>query len=141
MSSAGSASAVSGSGSYLLDSSIFIRSLRGDAGISARIGSLPQVYLSSVVLGELYFGAYGSPTRPDAAVADVETIEKSVAVLVPDALTARIYAQTKNDLKQRGLAMPDNDLWIAATEIQYGVTLAARDAHFDWIAGLIVEQW
>jgi len=29
--------------------------------------------------------------------------------------------------------MPDNDLWIAATAIQYGVTLAARDAHFTWI--------
>ena len=37
--------------------------------------------------------------------------------------------------------MPANDLWIAATGIQYGLTLAAHDAHFDWIDGLSVEQW
>jgi tRNA(fMet)-specific endonuclease VapC len=37
--------------------------------------------------------------------------------------------------------MPDNDLWIAATAIQYNITLAAHDAHFDWITGLLVEQW
>ena len=37
--------------------------------------------------------------------------------------------------------LPDNDLWIAATAIQYGLTLAARDHHFTWIAGLMLEQW
>ncbi|HKT38080.1 MAG TPA: hypothetical protein VJR48_06875, partial [Ktedonobacterales bacterium] len=83
----------------------------------------------------------GSPTRPDAAVADVETVERTIAALVPDAATARIHAHIKHDLKRRGLIMPDNDLWIAATAMQYDVTLAARDAHFDWVTGLRVEQW
>jgi tRNA(fMet)-specific endonuclease VapC len=128
-------------GAYLLDSSVLIRSLRGDAAITARIDAALQVYVSSIVLGELYLGAYGSPTRTDAAIADVETVERTIAVLVLDAATARIYAQLKNDLKHRNLTMPDNDLWIAATAIQYDVTLAARDAHFTWIAGLRVEQW
>jgi len=128
-------------GTYLLDSSVLIRSLRGDVGISARIDAAPQVYVSSIVLGELYYGAYGSPTRPDAALADVETVERTIAILTPDAATARVYARIKHDLKRRGLTMPDNDLWIAATAIQYDVTLAARDAHFNWITGLRVEQW
>lgn len=141
MSSGGAAGATSVSGSYLLDSSVLIRSLRGDTAIGARINNAPQVYVSSIVLGELYFGAYGSPTRPDAAVADVETVERTIALLAPDAVTARIYAQIKQDLKRRGLTMPDNDLWIAATAMQYDVMLAARDAHFNWIAGLHVEQW
>ena len=141
MSSAGSSGTMTGSGAYLLDSSVLIRSLRGDTAISARIDGTPQVYVSSIVLGELYFGAIGSPTRPDAAVADVETVEKTVATLVPDHVTVRIYAQIRQDLKLRGLKMPDNDLWIAATAIQYRVTLAARDAHFDWITGLSIEQW
>ena len=136
--SAGGASAI---GVYLLDSSVFIRSLRGDAAMAARIASAPQVYIFSTVLGELYYGAYGSPTRPDAAVADVETIEKTVAALSSDGMTARIYARIKLDLKKRGLTIPDNDLWIAAIAIQYNVTLAAHDAHFDWISGLRVEQW
>lgn len=126
---------------YVLDTSVFIRSLRGDTAIASRIASAPQVYVSSTVLGELYYGAYGSPTRPDAAVAAVETIERAVAILLSDSMTARIYAQIKLDLKKRGLTIPDNDLWIAAIAIQYDVTLAAHDAHFDWIGGLRVEQW
>ena len=60
---------------------------------------------------------------------------------MPDAATARIYAQIKSDLKRRNLTMPDNDLWIAATAIQYDMMLAARDAHFNWINGLRIEQW
>ncbi len=126
---------------YLLDSSVLILSLRGDAGIGARIDAVPQVYVSSVVLGELYFGAYGSPTRPEAAVADVETVERTIVALPADTTTARIYSRIKHDLKRRGLTMPDNDLWIAATAIQYDLKLAARDAHFDWVTGLRVEQW
>jgi tRNA(fMet)-specific endonuclease VapC len=141
MSSGGPSGAPNPSGTYLLDSSVLIRSLRGDAAISSRINSAPQVYVSSIVLGELYYGAYGSPTRPDAAVADVEAIERTIATLPLDATIARIYAQVKHDLKRRGLTMPDNDLWIAATALQYDVMLAARDAHFNWITDLRVEQW
>jgi tRNA(fMet)-specific endonuclease VapC len=130
-----------GISSYLLDSSVLILSLRGDTAIAARIAAAPQVYGSSIVLGELYFGAYSSPTRPDAAVADVETVERTIVTLVADATTARNYARIKDELKRRGLTMPDNDLWVAATAIQYGITLAARDAHFNWIPALSIEQW
>jgi tRNA(fMet)-specific endonuclease VapC len=139
MSSSGGA--IDSAGVYLLDSSVFIRSLRGDTDISARIDRARQVYVSSIVLGELYYGAFGSPTRADAAWAEVETIEQTVVVLAPDGATARIYARVKNSLKRQGLTLPDNDLWIAATAILYDITLAARDVHFDWITGLRVEQW
>lgn len=141
MSSANIGPAVQSGDAYLLDSSVFIPSLRGDAAIADRIAHIPQAYISSIVLGELYFGAYGSPTRVDAAIADVERIEQTIATLTPNAATARIYAQIKHDLKSRGFTMPDNDLWIAATAMQYDVTLIARDAHFNWISGLRVEQW
>ncbi len=127
--------------SYLIDSSILIPSLRGDSAITARIASVPAGYVSSIVLVELYFGAYGSQTRQAAALQDITDIMQRLAVLVPDATTAQVYGRIKQELKGKGLFMPDNDLWIAATAMQYGITLAARDAHFDWIDGLSVEQW
>ncbi len=40
-----------------------------------------------------------------------------------------------------GQMLPDNDLWIAATTMQHGLVLAARDHHFTWITGLTLEQW
>ena len=131
----------SSGGDYLLDSSVLIPSLRGDTAISARIDSLPQVYVSSIVLGELYFGAFGSPTRPADALSDIQGVEQNATILAADATTALIYGRIGQDLKGKHLTMPENDVWIAATAIQYDLTLAARDAHFNWIAGLRVEQW
>lgn len=140
-SAATSAGAGQGGGDYLLDSSVLIPSLRGDTAISTRIDGLPQVYVSSIVLGELYYGAFGSPTRPDAALLDIQAVVQKFTVLAVDATTALIYGRIGQELKRKGFTMPDNDLWIAATAIQYDVTLAARDAHFNWIDGLRVEQW
>ncbi|MEO7000803.1 MAG: PIN domain-containing protein [Ktedonobacterales bacterium] len=87
------------------------------------------------------FGAYGSPTREDEAVRDVDAVATGMTILSADAQTAPMYGRIKTDLKRRGYAMPDNDLWIAAAAMQYGLTLAARDAHFTWITGLTSEQW
>ena len=135
------ASATPDCGTYLLDASILILSLRGDTAIRMRHAGTTTLYIPSVALGELYFGAQGSPSRSAAALADVDTLAASMAILGVDATTARFYGRLKNDLKGKGLAIPDNDLWIAATAVQYGVTLAARDVHFDWVDGLNVEQW
>ncbi len=126
---------------YLLDSSVLIPSLRGDVAMKQRIDVAAQLYVSSIVLEELYFGAYGSPTRSTDALAEVAHIARTITVLAADETTADIYGRIKQEQKVAGHTMPDNDLWIAATAIHYGVTLAARDAHFTWISGLKSEQW
>ncbi|HEY7023114.1 MAG TPA: PIN domain-containing protein [Ktedonobacterales bacterium] len=130
-----------GAGSYLLDSSILILSLRGDSAIRVRLGNATTLYIPSIALGELFFGAYGSPTRAQAAIQDVASLGVTMTILGIDAVTADIYGRIKHELRVKGYTMPDNDLWIGATAIQYGLTLAARDVHFDWIDGLTVEQW
>lgn len=118
-----------------------ILSLRGDTGVRARLATATKLYIPSVALGEPYFGAFGSPTRADAAVADVAALAAANTVLAKDATTAEVYGKVKQELKQQGLAMPDNDVWIAAIAIQFDITLVARDAHFNWIPALRVEQW
>ena len=65
----------------------------------------------------------------------------TITALPVDSITAEIYGRIKQGLKAKGFQMPDNDLWIAATAIQYDITLAARDGHFNWIDGLKIEQW
>ena len=132
---------LAGHGVYLLDTSILILSLRGDSASRARLATTTTLYLSSIALGELYTGAYGSPTRSNSAVQDIDALAGGEVVLACDAATAQAYGSIKDDLKRQGLSIPDNDLWIAATAIQYQVTLSARDAHFNWIAALQVEQW
>lgn len=113
-----------------------------EAILSSELASrLRHSCIASIALGELYFGAYGSPTRASAALTDVASLSASYPILGADAVTAEIYRRIKQELKRVGRAIPDNDLWIAAVAIQYDVVLAARDTHFDWIAGLRVEQW
>lgn len=136
-----SALPLGGGGIYILDTSILVLSLRGDSSIRTRLAPTTQLYIASIALGELYFGAYGSPTRASAALADIASLAASYPILGVDAITGDIYGRIKQDLKRAGRAIPDNDLWIAAVAIQYDVVLAARDTHFDWIAGLRVEQW
>lgn len=60
---------------------------------------------------------------------------------VLDGATAERFADIKHDLRVKGQMVLDNDVWIAATAMRYGPTLAARDAHFARVVGLTYEQW
>ena len=40
-------------------------------------------------------------------------------------------------LDTAGHAVPENDIWIAATALETGTRLLTRDAHFNFVGGLI----
>ncbi len=126
--------------SYLIDSSVLVLSLKQDRMIRNRLAATAPLYLSTVVLGELYYGAEHS-VHVEKSLAEVDGLAQSMTILAADSTTARVYGQIKHEQSTRGLMIPTNDLWIAATAFQYGLTLVARDQHFTWIAGLALEQW
>jgi len=126
--------------SYLLDSSVLVLSLKQDKATHQRLGETAALYISTVALGELYYGAEHS-VHVKRSLAQVDKLAQTLTVLNSDSATARIYGHLKHEQRTKGLMLPDNDLWIAATAIQYGLTLAARDLHFTWIARLTLEQW
>jgi tRNA(fMet)-specific endonuclease VapC len=126
--------------SYLLDSSVLVLSLKQDAAIRQRLAGITALYVSVVALGELYYGASHS-VHVQRSLAEVDQLAQTMAVLIADNTTAKIYGHIKHEQRAKGLMIPDNDLWIAATAIQYRLTLAARDLHFTWVAGLSLEQW
>jgi predicted nucleic acid-binding protein len=51
---------------------------------------------------------------------------------------ADLYANLKAARRQQGLALDDNDLWVAATALAMGARLVTRDGDFAGIAGLSV---
>ena len=63
------------------------------------------------------------------------------SVLFCDLTTAQHYGQTKNALRAKGRPIPENDLWIAAIALQYGLVLVTRDDHFSLIDGLLLANW
>ncbi|HLX56702.1 MAG TPA: PIN domain-containing protein [Ktedonobacteraceae bacterium] len=126
--------------SYLLDSSVLILSIKHDTNILQRLSEAASLFVPTVALGELYYGAEHS-SNVEKGLTDVDTLAQRLSVLNTDNTTAKVYGYIKHEQRMKGQMLPDNDLWIAATAIQYGLTLAARDHHFTWITGLSLEQW
>ena len=126
-------------GNYLLDTNILVAFNSGDADVVKRV-AVETVFLSAVVLGELYFGTFNAARRVEN-LQRVDDVAVRVPVIAIDAGTARRYGEVKEGLKRRGRPIPENDIWIAAMALQHDLILATRDGHFDEVDGLKRERW
>jgi predicted nucleic acid-binding protein len=127
-------------GSYLLDTNAWIRLLRNDSQIEQRPQSSGAYYLCTHALGELYTGVLKS-AQVHKNTQDVDDLLKIATLLLCDQNTAREFAKLRHFLRVNGTPIPINDVGIAATSLQYGLTLATDDAHFDAIPHLTKERW
>ncbi|MEM6805862.1 MAG: type II toxin-antitoxin system VapC family toxin [Bacteroidota bacterium] len=125
-------------GRFLLDTNIVIALFNGDSKIIEQIDKAEEIFLPATVLGELYYGAVNSG-RQEENLKRIDTFKPEVSILYTDDTTALIYGRIKKGLKDKGKPIPENDIWIAAIAIQYGLILLSRDTHFDEIEGLIRE--
>jgi tRNA(fMet)-specific endonuclease VapC len=55
--------------------------------------------------------------------------------------TADQYGQIRLRLKAKGRPIPENDIWIAATALRYGLALVTRDDHFQEVDNLNLVRW
>lgn len=92
------------------------------------------------MLGELYYGANKS-NRTEERVEQVEGLEQKVVLLDCTKRTAKFYGKIKDELRQKGRPIPENDIWIAAIAREHKLVLAIRDKHFDQVEGLKVDKW
>lgn len=123
-----------------LDTNIIIALLNGEDSLATKLDSYKAVFVSSIVVGELYYGAYSSINK----VRNLEKIKKFLTrciVSSPDDSTANIYGQIKAALRKKGRPILDNDIWIAALATQHKTILVTRDAHFDEVSTLKTAQW
>lgn len=128
------------SGSYLLDTNIIIGLFAGEESITKYLKQSEEIFISSIALGELYYGAQNSRRIQDN-LDRIEELAANVTVLDCNADTARQYGVAKKRLKEKGRPLPENDIWIAALALQYDLVLVTRDAHFQHVEGLQSVQW
>jgi len=76
-------------GRFLLDTNIIIALFAQEPSVQERLEQAEEVFVPSVVLGELYFGARKS-TRVEENLARVDELAASSAVLVCNTETARL---------------------------------------------------
>ena len=127
-------------GRFLLDTNIVIAFLTDESTVAERLDDTDEVYVSSTVIGELFYGALNS-TNVDNNVTRIEDFLRDAVSLVCDNMTARIYGEVKALLRRKGRPIPDNDIWIAATAKQHSVLLVTRDVHFEDVDDLPVVRW
>jgi tRNA(fMet)-specific endonuclease VapC len=126
-------------GRFLLDTNIVIALFAGEVAVQQRLTESGEVFVPSIVLGKLYYGAQKS-TRVTENLARIDEFVASSTVLPCDTATAQQYGDI-NKLRAMGRPIPENDIWIAAIAMQYQLTLVARDGHFHEVDGLQVEAW
>ena len=127
-------------GRFLLDTNIVVAFFANEKRVQNAMDEADEVWLGAIVLGELLFGARKSG-RVEANVRRIEDLALKYAVLSCDAETAHYFGLVKNQLRELGRPIPDNDVWIAAIALQHDLTLVSRDAHFGAVAGLMTESW
>jgi tRNA(fMet)-specific endonuclease VapC len=125
-------------GRYLLDTNIAIAIVEKRIDFRDRPGV--QGFLSTTVLGELFFGIEKS-SRVEENLKRLQHLRNVFPVLVCDAETARYYGIIKHALLRKGRPIPENDIWIAASARQHRLTLATRDGHFEYVDALMTEHW
>ena len=128
------------SGSFLLDTNIVIAILDKDPAVGEHLAEATEVFVPSIVLGELYYGARKS-SRVESNIETVNQFTAANRILACDSTTAQHYGEIKNLLREKGRPIPENDIWIAAIANQHDLTLVSRDNHFDEVEGLSLERW
>ncbi len=119
----------------LLDTSAVLAYFHGSKAATEVMNRAEVVYLPSVSVGELYFGARKC-SRPSQEEVKIEVIIDRTEPLCIDYATARVYGSVIHQLESEGKRIPLNDIWIAAVVMQHGCTLLAKDKHFSRISGL-----
>ncbi len=103
--------------SFLIDTNAAAAYLNGD-GVLTQLLLENAVVISTIVLGEPYYGAEHS-TRREQNLARIETFADGRVVIGCDEQTARHYGRIKSALRLSGRPIPDNDIWIAAQAMQH----------------------
>ncbi len=128
---------------FLLDTDTVIYALKGHANVSTnlRLHLHDPLYLSTITMMELYYGAYKSQ-NVDANLAKLKTIEESFTLLPPGPETVETFGKMKANLELQGLRLADLDLIIAAIALTRNLTLVTNNQkHFGRIPGLKLTNW
>ncbi len=105
-----------------------------------KITALNYSAISTTVLGELFTGVYRAVNK-ERQLKKLNDFLATCLILDVDNETSKKYGEVLADLLKKGKPIPTNDVWIAASAKQHGLTLITRDKHFAEIEGLEVEFW
>lgn len=122
-----------------LDTSAYKVLSEGDQRLAEDIRRAETIGLPIIVLGELWFGFMnGSTLRQNTQTLERFLANPRVQILQISEPTTRVFGEVATLLRQGGIAIQQNDIWIAALCKQHGFVLATGDQGFQHVLGLEV---
>jgi tRNA(fMet)-specific endonuclease VapC len=128
---------------YLLDTDHCIALAKKSAALMGMLREHPpsRVRASSIIMGELHYGAAKSK-YPDIAAANMRRMLKTLVVVPFDDAAAQFYGPIRAALEQHGSPIGPLDTVIAAHAASLGWTLITHNVReFKRVPNLIVEDW
>jgi tRNA(fMet)-specific endonuclease VapC len=122
---------------HLLDTSIVVHFFKKNEQITKRLDELSEVFISTVAIGELYYGAYCS-SAPEKHIIMIEDFLQQCKIISIDKQCSITYGKIKAQLKAKGKPFPENDIWIASVALANNFTLFTTDNHFAEIPDLLL---
>jgi predicted nucleic acid-binding protein len=124
-----------------LDTNAYKALGEGNPQLAEDVRRAEAVGLPIVVLGELWFGFMnGSKLRQNTETLERFLATPRVQILHLGEQTTRLFGEIATLLRQAGIAIQQNDIWIAALCKQHGYALATRDRGFQHVLGLEVIE-
>ncbi len=121
----------------LLDTNASAALMRGRSEVANRVRQAERVLISSVVVGELFFGFCNGKRLQENRTEFDNFIANPLVTWIPVTLTtADRFARLSVALRKKGCPIPTNDIWIAAHTLETGADLLSYDRHFENIEGL-----
>ena len=122
----------------VIDTNVYSAFKMGHSAAVERLSEAEKIFICPTVHGELLAG-FKCGSREEKNTLDLEAFldRPRVSYLNADAATAEYYAEVFRALRVKGMPIPTNDMWIAASAMQHGLAVCTRDAHFQNVDGLI----
>jgi tRNA(fMet)-specific endonuclease VapC len=128
---------------FLLDTNVVITTLRYENSIIARtlvLHPLSEIYISSIVLFELYYGAFKSAVHKLNNIRTVDSL--CFQILDFNANDARYAGEIRASLALSGNTIGPFDILIAGQALSRDLTLITHNVkEFQRVKGLRIEDW
>jgi len=126
----------------MLDTSAYAAFLKGNPEVKLSLQQAEEVVVNPVVLGELLAGFLaGRHEKRNRTILQDFLSSSRVKVVEIDEETSERYAAIVNHLRIKGTPIPTNDLWIAASAMQHGLSVVTTDKHYLEVPQIITEYY